>query len=168
MLTARSSTASVIEGLEADLQQFWTRAYENDELENFRERTCESHLVQIEKVDDILAPLPSLLEDVFEMKKRKEQEVNSQNPEKAIEIRGKGSLTVHYHSTVINGGHCNCPITFGVEVYKEAQEQSVRGANSTVQGVALQTWTRDNLLSVDSWYSQLYGTGGTMLTPNTS
>ena len=80
--------------------------------------------------------------------------MNSPNPEKAIEIRGKGSQTVHYHSTVINGGDCNCPIIFGGQAYKEALEQSVRGANSTVEGVALQTWIRDNLLSVDSWYCQ--------------
>ena len=61
---------------------------------------------------------------------------------------------LQYHSTVINGGDCNCPITFGGQAYKEALEQSVRGANSTVEGVALQTWIRDNLLSVDSWYCQ--------------
>ena len=39
MLTAQSSTASVIDGLEEDLQKLWTRAYNNDELESFR--TCE-------------------------------------------------------------------------------------------------------------------------------
>ena len=54
--------------------------------------------MQIEKVDDLLDPLPKLLDDVFEMKKRKEGEVNSQNPEKAIEIRGTGSQIVYYHS----------------------------------------------------------------------
>ena len=154
MLTAQSSTASVIDGLEEDLQKLWTRAYNNDELESFRTCECDSHLVQIEKLDDILDPLPGLLEKVFDMKKRKEAEVNSQNPEKAIEIRSKGNANVHYHSTVINGGYCTCPITFGGEVYKEAREQSVRGANSTVEGVALQTWIRDNLLTVDSWYSR--------------
>ena len=46
---------------------------------------------------------------------------------------------------MINGGYCTCPITFGGETYKEAREQSVR---------ALQTWIRDNLLTVDSWYSR--------------
>ena len=140
----------MIDGLEEDLQKLWTRAYNNDELESFRKEQCDSHLVQIEKLDDVLDPLPGLLEKVFDMKKRKKGEVNLQNPEKAIEIRSKGSANVHCHSTVINGGYCTCPITFGGEVYKEAREQSVRGANSTVEGVALQTWIRDNLLTVDS------------------
>ena len=153
-LIARSSTATVSEGLQRQLEHLWTLAYNNEELDTGRGPKCDSRLVQIEKVDDLLDPLPKLLDDVFEMKKRKEGEVNSQNPEKAIEIRGKGSQTVHYHSTVINGGDCNCPITFGGQAYKEALEQSVRGANSTVEGVALQSWIRDNLLSVDSWYSE--------------
>ena len=154
MLIARSSTATVSEGLQGQLEHLWTLAYNNEELETARGPKCDSRLVQIEKVDDLLDPLPKLLDDVFEMKKRKEGEVNSQNPEKAIEIRGTGSQIVYYHSTVINGGDCNCPITFGGQAYKEALEQGVRGANSTVEGVALQSWIRDNLLSVDSWYSE--------------
>ena len=56
--------------------------------------------MQIEKLDDILDPLPGLLEKVFDMKKRKEGEVNSQNPEKAIEIRSKGAANVHYSITL--------------------------------------------------------------------
>ena len=109
---------------------------ENDELDHSASDQCCSLLVQIEKVDDILAPLPRILEDVFRMKVKKEEERNPQKPEKAIEIR-RDSTTVYYHSTVINGGDCNCPITFGGEVWKEAQEQSVRAANATVEGLAL-------------------------------
>ena len=71
MLIARSSTATVIEGLQAELEHLWTLAYNNDELETCRGTTCDSRLVQIEKVDDLLVPLPKLLDDVFEMKKRK-------------------------------------------------------------------------------------------------
>ena len=64
----------MIDGLEEDLQKLWTRAYNNDELESFRKEQCDSHLVQIEKLDDVLDPLPGLLEKVFDMKKRKKGE----------------------------------------------------------------------------------------------
>ena len=75
------------DGLEQDLQSLWRCAYEHEELDHSASAQCSSHLVQIGNCEDILFLLPRILEDVFHMKVKKEEERNSQNPAKAIEIQ---------------------------------------------------------------------------------
>ena len=38
------------------------------------------------------------------------------------------------------------------ESWKEAQEKSVRAANNTLEGLQLQTWIMNNLLTEKCWY----------------
>ena len=146
MLTGKSRSAKIVD-LTDSLEELWTRAKFYGEMPN----KCMSHLFQIEACDDILSGLPELLQKVFDMKVRKEREVNVCHPQKAIEIR-KGQSKVYYHSSVINGNECNCPITFGGEAWKETQETVVRAAVNTIEGINLQTWLDENLLTDKSWY----------------
>ena len=154
MLTAKCTRARCRNGyrLNADLAVLWSRAKLNNELDGYADENCRPHLVQIEECDEILLPLPMILQDIFQMKINKEMELNCNNPRKAIEIR-RDAKTVYYHSTIINGKDCNCPITFGGESWKETQEQSVRAAHNTMQGLKLQKWVTDHLLTVASWYN---------------
>lgn len=149
MLTGKSRSAKIVD-LSDRVSELWTRAKFNGELPNSEEE-CMSHLFQIEDCDDVLSGLPELLQKVFDMKVRKEREVNVCHPQKAIEIR-KGQSKVYYHSSVINGNECNCPITFGGEAWKETQETVVRAAVNTIEGINLQTWLDENLLTDKSWY----------------
>ena len=148
MLIGKSRTAQIVD-LTNSLKELWGRAQHYGEMHT--NETCNSHLFQVEACDDILSGLPELLQKVFDMTVRKEREVNVCHPQKAIEIR-KGQSKVYYHSSVINGNECNCPITFGGEAWKETQETVVRAAVNTIEGINLQTWLDENLLTEKSWY----------------
>ena len=152
-MLAKGCPESVIENpaLNQELTDLLTAADKSFELEDKDEKQCRSCLVQIEGCGKILNELPQLLNSVFQMKIKKEMEVNCNRPEKCLEIR-RDAKNIYYHSTIINGNNCNCAFTFGGESWKEAQEKSVRAANNTIEGLELQTWVMNNLLAGNSWY----------------
>ena len=152
-MLGRGCPGSVIKNpdLNEDLVKLLTMAHRDFELEEKDEKQCRSSSVQIEECGALLDDLPEILNSVFKMKMKKEAEVNCHRPEKCLEI-ARDARTVYYHSTIINGKNCNCPFTFGGESWKEAQEKSVRAANNTLEGLQLQTWIMNNLLTEKCWY----------------
>lgn len=151
MIMSQSKTAKISEHLSDYLSELWREAYYSNELDGHCGEACEADLIQIENCGDILEHLPQILQNVFDMKIRKESAVNFNHPTKAIEIR-RDVGHVYYHSTTINGRNCNCPITFGGEAYREVVEQCCRPASGSVEGMALQKWLAETLLTHHSWY----------------
>ena len=125
--------------LNEELQKLLDMAAFDHQLQDKDDRQSRSSILQIEECGEVLNELPEILNSVFKMKMAKEAEVNCHRPEKCLEI-ARDARTVYYHSTIINGNSCNCPIIFGGESWKEAQEKSVRAASNTLEGVQLQNW----------------------------
>ena len=145
--------------LNQELQKLLDIAHRDCQLEEKDDRQSRSSIVQIEDCGEVLNDLPQILNSVFQMKMNKEAEVNCNRPEKCLEI-ARDARTVYYHSTIINGNSCNCPVIFGGEYWKEAQEKSVRAASNTLEGVQLQNWVMDKLLAEPCWYRDQLSVSG--------
>ena len=67
-------------GLNQDLSNLLSAAVQAFELEDKDDKQCRSCLLQIEECGTILDELPQLLERIFQMKMKKESEVNCNRP----------------------------------------------------------------------------------------
>ena len=126
---------------------------------NGRENSC---LFQIKssRLTDILNDIPILGQNVFEMKMAEERKINSQNPEKTLQI--SGSKTVYYESASINRGICQCIFKFGGENEQE-RVRVTYAAKHSVAGLAIEQFFVNNFLQDSStWYRQF----GCFLTVN--
>ncbi|CAE7579943.1 unnamed protein product [Symbiodinium sp. CCMP2592] len=154
MLAAAHGPAYVDDTLNDVLQKLFLKALKDYEMdENTSNGGLQSSLWQIRDCQS-LEMLPSLCQNIHDMKIAKESEVNKSNPTKAVEISGKQKAGNYYLSTTVNGRGCNCAVKFGGEKWKETQDSSVRPCEATMEGLAMQRWVVDKLLKKESWYKE--------------
>ena len=116
--------------------------------------SAESCLFQIQNstLADLLQHIPTLGQEVFNMKMDEEQKTNSQHPEKTLQI--SGSKIVYYESASINRGNCQCIFTFGGE-QKQDRVQVTYAAENSMPGLAIEHFFVRNFLQEPStWYKQ--------------
>ena len=112
-----------------------------------------SYLMQSLDVQ-VLQEMPSLFEEIYQLRMDTERIQNSQNPIKSVQIGG-GSA-VHYMSTSVLGNNCSCNITFGAEKIKQQrliQHVQMYAAEKHMINMRLQNLLRDEFFPENkSWY----------------